>query len=593
MKKSTFLRSLLTLLVMAVWGTSAMAQTITDELTLSTFGVSGTTYTSVTGKKSNSDAVYSAQMAGGYDAIQLRSSNSNSGIVTTASGGNVKSITITWNSNTNTARKIDVYGKNTAFTAPTELYNTTSEVTKLGTLSYSATANTLEISGDYQYIGIRSNSRALYLDKVEIVWYTNAVKSCIPPTFSTNGGIVEKNSTVSLDCMTEGAKIYYALNADDPETAEGTEYTDPITIDKDYSITAWAKADGMDASERVTRRFTTANPIWKEDFSSNSIDNYTIENGGGTTKLYEETLAGGEAPEILIAKSGGSLTVSNIDLNGYFGTFLLTFNSNKDGSDITSTATGVKVKKIDYTNPNGVYEVYVPEGTTSLDLKISNPLASNMRVDNILLWHKYDLQTLNISSVGYATFCTDKNFIMPADVEGGIVTVDGTAANVNYAYAYKDNIFASDIVPANTGLLMKGEAREYKMYATTQEATEVYAENLLKGALTNDPITAPADSLLYIFANDSESGLGFYWQNNSNPGQQVQNMKGKAYLQVPTTSAVKGFRLNLGDTTGITAVESTLGNAPVYTLSGVRVNGSLNNLPAGIYIVGGKKVYVK
>ena len=195
--------------------------------------------------------------------------------------------------------------------------------------------------------------------------------------------------------------------------------------------------------------------------------------------------------------------------------------------------------------------------------------------------------TLNISAAGYATFTSDKNYIIPAGVEGGIVTVEGTTANVNYVYT------EGDIVPANTGLLMKGAQGEYKMYATTQEATEVYAENLLKGALTNEVITAPAGSLLYIFANDSESGLGFYWQKDSGNGQQVQNMAGKAYLQVPTTSAVKGFRLNLGDTTGITAVETTNGNAPVYTLSGVRVNGSLNNLPAGIYIVGGKKVYVK
>ena len=570
MKNSTFLRSILTLLVMAVWG-GGMAQTITDELTLSTFGVSGTNYKSVTGKKSNSDAVYSAQMAGGNNAIQLRSSNSNSGIVTTASGGNVKSITITWNSNTGSARKIDVYGKNTAFTAPTELYNTASEVTKLGTLSYSATANTLEISGDYQYIGIRSNSGALWLDKVEIVWNTAAATSCTAPTFSPNGGIVEKGSTVSLACGTEGATIYYAINATDPETAVGTAYTSPIAINEDCSITAWAEADGMDASTRITKEFTAAtyidfqkannvvsgqkylifadnkigiphtsnygflevtaatpteevikqfgetnaftftaveggytiqdsnnkyyyqsgtynnfnvsetlpedgsgvwsvepqsdgtfkitnnlknkyiqyttfgnygsyadlqasailptlytngvdlgtavtkqeqtlifsgtefsvnenetctsptltgakttvsysssneevatvdastgevtivgvgfttitataesseeyyegtasytltvlevlaaNVIWKEDFSSNSIDRYTIENGGGTTKLYNEALAGGEAPEILIAKSGGSLTVSNLDLKGYSGTLLLTFKN--------------------------------------------------------------------------------------------------------------------------------------------------------------------------------------------------------------------------------------------------------------------------
>ena len=197
--------------------------------------------------------------------------------------------------------------------------------------------------------------------------------------------------------------------------------------------------------------------------------------------------------------------------------------------------------------------------------------------------------TLNISAAGYATFTSDKNYIIPAGVEGGIVTVEGTTANVNYVYT------EGDIVPAGTGLLMKGAQGEYKykMYATTEEAKEVYADNLnlLKGASTNNTITAPGH-LLYIFAN-GESGLGFYWQYGSDNGQRVKNMKGKAYLQVPTNSAVKGFRLNLGDTTGITAVETTNGNAPVYTLSGVRVNGSLNNLPAGIYIVGGKKVYVK
>lgn len=201
--------------------------------------------------------------------------------------------------------------------------------------------------------------------------------------------------------------------------------------------------------------------------------------------------------------------------------------------------------------------------------------------------------TLNISAAGYATFTSDKNYIIPAGVEGGIVTVEGTTANVNYVYT------EGDIVPAGTGLLMKGAQGEYKMYATSQEATEVDADNLLKGALTNDTINAPDDKTrLYIFANDSQSGLGFYWQkssNNDNNGKWVKNMKGKAYLQVTVSpdSSVKGFRLNLGDTTGITAVETTNGNASVYTLSGVRVNGSLNNLPAGIYIVGGKKVYVK
>lgn len=338
-------------------------------------GASG--YSSWSDLTSTSSAKYSGNSAGSHDAIQLRSNNSNSGIVTTVSGGKVKKIIVEWEGNTLAGRTLNVYGKNSAYTDPTDLYNDSKSKSgeELGTI-VKGTSTELEITGDYTYVGLRSNSGAMFITSITIIW----------------------------------------------EVAD-------------------------------------------------------------------------EEPE----------------------------------------------------------QTY----------------------------------TLNVTGAGYATFTSDKNYIIPAGVEGGIVTVEGTAANVNYVYT------EGDIVPAGTGLLMKGAQGEYKMYATTQEATEVYAENLLKGALTNDVITAPANTLLYIFANDSESGLGFYWQKDSGNGQQVQNMAGKAYLQVPTTSAVKGFRLNLGDTTGITAVESTLGNAPVYTLSGVRVNGSLNNLPAGIYIVGGKKVYVK
>jgi hypothetical protein len=54
---------------------------VTDELTLSTTGVSGTSYTEWSGKTATSSAVYAGQSAGGNSSIQLRSNNSNSGII--------------------------------------------------------------------------------------------------------------------------------------------------------------------------------------------------------------------------------------------------------------------------------------------------------------------------------------------------------------------------------------------------------------------------------------------------------------------------------------------------------------------------------
>ena len=141
----------------------------TDVLNLGLTGVTGTTYTSWSGKTSESTAVYAGQSAGGNSSIQLRSSGSNSGIITTASGGKVKKITVTWNSGTASGRTLDVYGKNTAYSSPTELYSSSTRGTKIGSI-VCGTSTELVVEGDYTYIGLRSNSSAMYLTQIQITW---------------------------------------------------------------------------------------------------------------------------------------------------------------------------------------------------------------------------------------------------------------------------------------------------------------------------------------------------------------------------------------------------------------------------------------
>ena len=149
--------------------------TVTDVLTLTTTGVSGTSYTDWSGKTVTSSAVYAGQSAGGNDAIQLRSKSNSSGIVTTTSGGKLTKVVVEWNTGegaTATGRTLDVYGNNTAYTAASDLYATegnTNQGTKLGSI-VCGTSTELEISGDYQYIGLRSNDGAMYLNKISITW---------------------------------------------------------------------------------------------------------------------------------------------------------------------------------------------------------------------------------------------------------------------------------------------------------------------------------------------------------------------------------------------------------------------------------------
>lgn len=147
----------------------------TDTLTATLIGrTSYGDWSGVSG--SNTDAVYAGNSTKSSNgAIQMRSSNSNSGIVTTASGGTIKSVTVTWSTTDlgSTARTLDVYAKTTAYSAATDLYSSSTQGTKIGSISYTNATTyetTLTITGDYTYVGVRSNTNALYLDDISFEW---------------------------------------------------------------------------------------------------------------------------------------------------------------------------------------------------------------------------------------------------------------------------------------------------------------------------------------------------------------------------------------------------------------------------------------
>ncbi len=138
-----------------------------DVLTKASTTATGTSYVEST-YTAKSGAVYKFNSAGDKESIQLRSNKSNSGIVTTTSGGNAKKITVVWNENTTSGRTLTIYGSLTAYSAASDLYGEASG-TVLGTIEY-GTSTELTIEEDYPYIGIRSASGALYLTSITIDW---------------------------------------------------------------------------------------------------------------------------------------------------------------------------------------------------------------------------------------------------------------------------------------------------------------------------------------------------------------------------------------------------------------------------------------
>lgn len=141
-----------------------------DILTASDFNATSTTYVEFSNVEKDSGAVYAGNSAKTDDgAIQLRSKNSSSGIVSTTSGGLLESITVEWNNGTSSGRTLDIYGSNTPYTSANDLYDSAKQGTKIGSIVY-GTSTSLTFDSDYEYIGIRSKDGALYLDSITITY---------------------------------------------------------------------------------------------------------------------------------------------------------------------------------------------------------------------------------------------------------------------------------------------------------------------------------------------------------------------------------------------------------------------------------------
>lgn len=198
---------------------------VEDKLVSSLFPAKSKSYEDFTGVKVNSNAVYAGNSAYNYEGISLRSKNSNSGIVTTTSGGKVKSIVVEWISNTTSGRTIDVYGKNTAYSTAADLYNTTSQGTKIGSIIY-GTSTELTISGDYQYIGLRSNDGALYVSSITISWDASGS--------SEGGSDPMKLAAPSVKCT---ARTETSLTFSWAEVANATGYQVSVDGGSNYGAT--------------------------------------------------------------------------------------------------------------------------------------------------------------------------------------------------------------------------------------------------------------------------------------------------------------------------------------------------------------------
>ena len=142
-------------------------------------------------------------------------------------------------------------------------------------------------------------------------------------------------------------------------------------------------------------------------------------------------------------------------------------------------------------------------------------------------------------------------------------------------------------IAAEQGVILVGESAEktsVRLYLGT--AVSDFSDNILFGTTTSLTIDEEYKRNFFVLGNGS-NGVGFYTPNSTTLKEN------RAYLTADyvTGDATNGLRLEFGgETTGIVATETlNNANAPIYDLSGRRVANPVK----GIYVKGGKKIYVK
>jgi hypothetical protein len=187
--------------------------------------------------------------------------------------------------------------------------------------------------------------------------------------------------------------------------------------------------------------------IWQEDFSSYAAGdvpsggtyNYVCTDGGSTTKIYEEALAQGTSPELLVSKKASGAEVggtfsATINLGGASGDMTLSFKSNKK---LSVTVEGGTIGENTGSGNDYVYAITGASGT--LTITFANTLTANARLDNIKLFQGQGKKPAGLSwgtssrtvTIGgddnvFPTLTNDNNLpVTYSSSDTGVATISG------------------------------------------------------------------------------------------------------------------------------------------------------------------------
>lgn len=479
--------------------------------------------------------------------------------------GNIYVLKVT-NANSTQFSKIEIYKAGPTKTATTLDFGfTTKSVNINETFTAPATLKTGEtaISGAVTYTS--SNSKVATVNKT-----TGEVSALV-------AGTTKITATYAGTSEYQGATAFYELTVVDPNATEVTfDFTDPASLQYSNIVTTNLKVGDKFVKEPISLTNTKNGSTQTRLFKSTSGFYLGIYQEG---KMELSAAEGYAITGISFTKDGKTLKINGVlaneDWSGNAKSLILSVDAGKSGTKIkTMTVSFTKTAvtptlPLDENADASVTEKALNDAKTAgsaYDVKLARTLTANV-------WN---------------TICLP--FDVTAEQIADVLKSAGNVKEFDREDASKQTIYFKDATTMVAG----------KPYLI--KPTESAKELVFKGVKITEyePKNASGD-------NYAVYGTFGKYTMKTDGTELFLKTDGKFYIPAAGTATMKGFRayfynmngstagaalnLSFGDATGINGVAADAEkNVKVYNVNGQYVGTSLEALPKGLYIVGGKKV---
>lgn len=384
-----------------------------------------------------------------------------------------------------------------------------------------------------------------YIQISKIVYYTSSVQS---PDFS-GGTAFLNNTTVTLNSIDEGAKIYYTTDGTEP-TDKSTEYKAPFTLNATTTVKAVSYLNG--------KKSNVASQTFKK------VEDNDLTSVAQALKATDNTQVYVKA-EVTKTDTYDS---SSSTLNYYIA-------DSENAANSLEVLNGRYLQDADITNADQI--VRGDEVIVKATVKTTNKGAKVLKDVHLISIKEYQDQA-KVSSAGWATFVSRRavDFPKASGLSAYTVKYDATANQVTLSPV--------TAIPGNTAVVVKANAGTYDLQRG--ETSTTVENNDLTFSWVDKKVTAPFT--IYVLAKQGD-GCGFY---PVKANETLAPFKGYLTINTASSAAAKPFYAIGGNTTaGINnaMVEAENKESVRYNLAGQRVNNNYK----GLVIVNGHKVIIK